>query len=55
MTLDSDLVAENGLLLLSRGQYLSPIILQCLQRRYEYCGVEEMVSVKTPKLELQPV
>lgn len=45
MTLDSDLIASNGLLLLAKGQTISPVLLECLHRRAEYYGADEEVLV----------
>jgi CheY-like chemotaxis protein len=45
MKLESDLVAPNGVLLLSSGQILSATIAECLRRRHEYFGTDEIVKV----------
>jgi hypothetical protein len=45
MKLESDLVAPNGVLLLSSGQVLSATIAECLRRRHEYFGTDEIVKV----------
>jgi hypothetical protein len=46
MTLESDIVGDNDLLLLAKGQWISPTLLECLRRHYEYSGKEEMVQVR---------
>jgi hypothetical protein len=48
MALDSDLVAENGTLLLTKGQTLTRMLVECLHRRAEYYGVDEEVLVHLP-------
>jgi hypothetical protein len=45
MKLEADLVAPNGVLLLTSGQVLSATIAECLRRRHEYYGADEIVKV----------
>jgi CheY-like chemotaxis protein len=46
MVLVSDLIAKNGLLLLTKGQILSPMLVECMHKRSEYYGADEEVLVK---------
>jgi CheY-like chemotaxis protein len=48
MILDADLVGENGLLLMAKGQFLSETMVQYLQRRLQYSGSEEVIKVRRP-------
>jgi len=48
MILDADLVGENGLLLMAKGQFLSDTMVQYLQRRLQYSGNEEVIKVRRP-------
>jgi CheY-like chemotaxis protein len=45
MTLASDLVSNSGLLLLAKGSLLSPMVIECLRRRVEYCGLDKAVEI----------
>jgi hypothetical protein len=49
MALASDLIANNGMILLTKGQTLTPLLLECLHRRVEYYGAaQEEVLVENP-------
>jgi len=55
MILDADVIGENGLLLMARGQWLSATLIEYLQRRLEYSGLEEQVRVRVPAEQLAAV
>jgi response regulator RpfG family c-di-GMP phosphodiesterase len=48
MILGADVLGEGGLLLMAKGQFLSATLIEYLQRRFEYSGVEEIVQIKVP-------
>lgn len=48
MALESDLVSDAGVLLLTKGQTLSPLLVECLHRRSSDYGVDEEVLVHDP-------
>jgi CheY-like chemotaxis protein len=45
MTLASDLMSDAGLLLLAKGSPLSPVVVECLKRRVDYCGLDKTVEI----------
>ena len=45
MTLVSDLVSNNGLLLLAKGHPLSSVVVECLKRRFSDSGMNDTVEV----------
>jgi CheY-like chemotaxis protein len=45
MTLASNLMSNNGLLLLAKGSSLSPVLVECLRRRVEYCSLDKTVEI----------
>jgi CheY-like chemotaxis protein len=46
MVIEEDVVGENGVLLIAKGQCLSETTIHCLQRRFEYSGTEQIVQVR---------
>jgi len=48
MVIAEDIIGENGMLLMAKGQWLSETHVQYLQRRYEYSGTDDTVKVKAP-------
>ncbi|HEX4230096.1 MAG TPA: response regulator [Bryobacteraceae bacterium] len=45
MTLASDLMSDNGLLLLAKGSSLSPVVVECLKRRVDFRGLDKTVEI----------
>ncbi len=48
MILETDIIGENGLLLMAKGQFLTLTNIQFLQRRFQLSGTDEIVRVRQP-------
>jgi hypothetical protein len=55
MTLDADVLGENGLLLMAKEQWLSDTLIEYLKRRLEFAGAEQMVKVRVPAEQLAAI